>query len=94
MTTAKTVTAITLGSALVILSGCAGMDEIKRLEQAVRDADAKAALAMTEAQSGRAEAAKATQIANQATRTANEAIQAADAAKVAAEKMTKNPYAP
>ncbi len=87
MTTAQSIKTLSLVGALAALTGCAGMDDIKRLEQAVRDADAKAASAMAEAQAvrsetqaARAEIAKVGQVANEA--------------KAGVEQLKKNPYTP
>lgn len=80
MTIAQSIKTLSLLAALAAVTGCASMDDIQRLEQAVRDADAKAAAAMAEAKAARGEIAKVGQV--------------ADEAKAGVEQLKKNPYTP
>jgi hypothetical protein len=80
-------TAVALGASLVFLAGCASVDDLKRLEQRVASAEAKAEQAHAAAQASRSEATKAIE-------TADLAMKSASEAKAAVEQAKKNPYLP
>ena len=97
----KATTAIALGVSLAVLSGCASMEDMKRLEQAVNNAEGVAAQALATAQAGKSEAEQALATAQagrseaaKATQTSDMAMKTASEAKAMVEKAKKNPYLP
>lgn len=85
----RPVTVLTACALLVLVSGCAGTSEIKRLETAVNGAQKTANEAKAEAAEAKAAAAAAQKTADEAKAAAAEAKAAAAAADEKAERMYK-----
>lgn len=76
-----------LGMGLGFLTGCASLEDMRLMELAVKNADAKAEQALALAQASRSEAVKAIQ-------TSDLALKAACEVKSMSEKAQENPYLP